>query len=159
MNMELVSYPHTAHKPHTTGPTLANFSVKYGHAPYARGARCLSYSLIRNLLLISQVYNGRVYDLLSPPHASQMQPLKVLASAKPATTGCTEEDIEGSTHTNTSYSTGKTRLSSFSYRENGSGSRVVGLSVHTVYSPEQAMELLRKGAQNRRVRSTEVHSC
>lgn len=120
-------------------------------------------SLTPNLIVLLQVYNGHVYDLLSPPHESQKRPLKVLASATPATTtDSTEEDTEGNSDTITTIAAGKKRLSSLASRDNGSGSCVVGLSAHKVDNPEQVMELLRQGARNRRVRSTEVnpsHCC
>lgn len=106
-----------------------------------------------------QVYNGRVYDLLSP-HTSQHRPLPVLASARQGKAAefnfdRREENAEGNSDASATVA-GKNRFSSFSRRESLSGSRVIGLSAHAVDNPGQVMELLRQGARNRRVRSTEV---
>ena len=110
----------------------------------------------------SQVYNDRVYDLLSPG-VSKHRPLPILASARQGKTagrcveGCCEDNAEGNSDAS-AVVVGKRRSSSSSSscREGDGGSRLVGLSAHTVESAEEVMELLRQGARNRRVRATEV---
>lgn len=120
-----------------------------------------------------QVYNGRVYDLLSPEDANEQRPLRVHATAaSPATAtkpflrapiGGSDSggvnDTEKKSNANSSTTAGiRQSCGSSSLRRECSvnGSRVVGLSVHPVGNVEQVMELLRQGDRNRRVRSTEV---
>lgn len=97
-----------------------------------------------------QVYNGRVYDLLSPS-ASHHRPLPVVASARQgAATGFSVGRREQNAADNSEG--GTTTVA----EKSSSGARLVGVSAHAVDDAEQVMELLRQGARNRRVRSTEV---
>lgn len=105
-------------------------------------------------MLILQVYNDRVYDLLSRDESQQ--PLPVLDAAKPIATETStlphSEPSAGGLNLEDDNDT--SGLTPFSHGE----SRVVGLSVHRVDRPEAVMQLLRRGDRNRRVSSTIV-SC
>ncbi|CAM9456476.1 unnamed protein product, partial [Ectocarpus fasciculatus] len=120
----------------------------------------------------ASVYNGRVYDLLSPEDSDEQRPLRVHATAAgPATATKTflrapvgESDggggVNDKSNANSATTAGRRRYGSSSLRRecSASGSRVVGLSVHPVGNAEQVMELLRRGDRNRRVRSTEMNT-
>ncbi|CAN0156592.1 unnamed protein product [Ectocarpus sp. 6 AP-2014] len=122
----------------------------------------------------ASVYNGRVYDLLSPEDSNEQRPLRVHATAaRPATATKPRlrahvgeidsggvHDAEGKSNAKSTAAAGIRSYGSSSLpREcSASGSRVVGLSVHPVKNVEQVMELLRQGDRNRRVRSTEMNT-
>ncbi|CAM9309226.1 unnamed protein product, partial [Ectocarpus sp. 8 AP-2014] len=122
----------------------------------------------------ASVYNGRVYDLLSPEDSNEQRPLRVhVTAARPATatkpclraqvgdSDCRGvNDTERKSNANSTTATGTRSYGSSSLPREccASGSRVVGLSVHPVKNAEQVMELLRQGDRNRRVRSTEMNT-
>lgn len=104
-----------------------------------------------------QVYNDRVYDLLSREDSNQPLPVLDAAKGPVATDALTIPHSEPSAggggvkleENNNNDSSG---LAPFSHGE----SRVVGLSVHRVDRPEAVLQLLRRGDRNRRVSSTIV---
>ncbi|CAB1118472.1 unnamed protein product [Ectocarpus sp. CCAP 1310/34] len=129
---------------------------------------------ILNYLPFCQVYNGRVYDLLSTEDSNEQRPLRVHVTAgRPATAtkpchrahvadsdsrGVNNTERKSNANSTTAAGTGSYGSSSLPRECSASGSRVVGLSVHPVNNAEQVMELLRQGDRNRRVRSTEMNS-
>ncbi|CAM9532358.1 unnamed protein product, partial [Ectocarpus sp. 12 AP-2014] len=122
----------------------------------------------------ASVYNGRVYDLLSPEGSNEQRPLRVhVAAARPATAtkpclrahvgdsdsrGVNDTERKSNANSTTAAGTRSYGSSSLPLKCSASGSRVVGLSVHPVKNAEQVMGLLRQGDRNRRVRSTEMNT-
>lgn len=84
-----------------------------------------------------------MYDLLSDE--TEQKPLSVLDSASNVVTGTEAADKDCPTGGREAVEQGSRH-----------GHCVVGLSVHHVEDAEQALRLLRRGAGNRRVRSTQV---
>lgn len=124
--------------------------------------------------MFCQVYNGLVYDLLPRDNSTSRRALPTMDSAKRpdtylinrAAATASESESGGTMRVDTEQTdvVGSERTGEVSMRRrkggrissHGGDVSVIGLSLHTVDTAEQTMELLRRGRRNRRVRSTQV---